>query len=401
MLPGNGDGTFRSPVVIPTGSLIPVALGTGDFDGDGHTDLAVAVEDDVTGQGEVELIQSNGDQTYDQLPPIALGEPFPGRVLTGDYNGDGKTDIAVVTDTDLVAGTASSVVVLLGQGGGTFGSPIVSHLADPQIPTVSGDLIANGRTDLILNPGGTDIQTAFGLGDGRFLPLGDVATTVHDNPVVANPGDGTDNVFVADKYGNILWRQGLPHDPGSFEPPTTINPGNPSRDFTVVPTAQGFFIASVDLLDNAVSLYVDRGGHFVRAGSLSTGALPTQIIAGDLTGDGNTDLVVRDAGDGTAVVYLGNGSGGFIEQSVLQIGLGASDIGLVQLDPHGPIGLIVTDQNTGDIRVFPGNGNGSFLSPSVYQAGSGPYALANDGTTDLVSLEATAGAAVGTFYHGG
>ena len=401
VLPGNSDGTFRSPVVIPTGSLIPVALGTGDFDDNGRTDLAVAVEDYVTGQGSVELIHSNGNQTYDQLTPIALGEPFPGRVLTGDFNADGNTDIAVVTDTDLVAGTASSVVVLLGQGGGTFGSPIVSQLADPQIPTLAGDLIANGRTDLVLNPGGTDIQTAFGLGDGRFLPLDDVATTIHDNPVVANPGDGTNDVFVADQYGNILWRQGRPNQPGSFEPPTTINPGNPSRDFTVVPTAQGFFIASVDLLDNAVSLYVDRRGHFVRAGSLSTGALPTQIIAGDLTGDGNTDLVVRDAGDGTAVVYLGNGSGGFIEQSVLQIGLGASDIGLVQLDAHGPIGLIVTDQNAGDVRVFPGNGDGNFLSPSVYQAGSGPYALADDGTTDLVSLEATAGAAVGTFYHDG
>jgi hypothetical protein len=401
VLPGNGDGTFRSPVVITTGSLIPAALGTGDFNGDGRLDLAVAVEDDATGQGRVLVLLNNGDQTYRELVPIALGEPFPGRLLTGDFNGDGQPDIAVVTDTDLLGGTSSSIVVLAGQGDGTFGSPIVSHLADPQIPTVAGDLIANGRTDLVFNPGGTDIQTAFGLGDGRFLPLGDVVTSVRDNPVVANPGDGTADVFVADQYGNIHWRQGRPDAPGSFQPPITINPGNPSRDFAMVPTTQGFFIASVDLQDNAVSLYVDRDGVFQRTGSLPTGSLPTRIIAGDLNGDGNTDLVVGDVGDGTAIVYLGNGRGGFVEQAVLQLGLGVSDLGLVQLDPHEPVALIVTDQNTGDVRVFPGNGDGSFGSPSVYQAGYGPYALAADGTTDLVSQEMTAGAAAGTFRRDG
>ena len=67
-------------------------------------------------------------------------------------------------------------------------------------------------------------------------------------------------------------------------------------------------LASVDAHDNAVSLYAYRDGGFVRVGSLATGLLPAQIIAADLNGDGWTDLVVRNAGDGTLSVFFGTES---------------------------------------------------------------------------------------------
>ena len=65
-------------------------------------------------------------------------------------------------------------------------------------------------------------------------------------------------------------------------------------------------LASVDAHDNAVSLYAYRDGGFVKVGSLATGRLPAQIIAADLNGDGWTDLVVRNAGDGTLSVFFGS-----------------------------------------------------------------------------------------------
>ena len=53
-------------------------------------------------------------------------------------------------------------------------------------------------------------------------------------------GDGTDDVLVVDGAGNILYRQGIPGQPGTFEPPVTVNPGTPSRDIAWVPdTNQG------------------------------------------------------------------------------------------------------------------------------------------------------------------
>ena len=162
-------------------------------------------------------------------------------------------------------------------------------------------------------------------------------------------------------------------------------------------------IASIDLQQNAVSLYVSQGGQFTRAGSLTTGAFPSQIIAADLNGDGNLDLVVRNAGDGTLSVFFGNEIVGpiilrfvtpqFLPPVTIPVGLGVSDVEAVDMTGNGQLDLVVTNQDTGDVRVITFSGNGIAGAPSLYPAGSGPYALADDGTTDLVSQEGTAGAA--------
>ena len=151
------------------------------------------------------------------------------------------------------------------------------------------------------------MSVLLGNGDGTFADPGQFATTPHATPLVADVnGDGTDDVLVVDGAGDILYRQGIPGQPGTFDPPVTINPGYPSRDIAWLPnTDQGPVLASVDARDDAVSLYAYRDGGFVRlVGSLATGRLPAQIVAADLNGDGWTDLVVRNAGDGTAVGLL-------------------------------------------------------------------------------------------------
>ena len=396
VLLGKGDGTFRAPVSVSLGSVIPVDLVSADFNSNGRTDLAVAGQDRVTGHIDVTVLAGNGDSTFRASEPIDLGAGFLEGLLTGDFNGDGRPDLAVASGSD-----PSLIRILLGNVDGTFRAPVTSAFTELAAPTVAHDFNRDGATDLALVIDAATVQVELSRGDGSFSPTGEVQGSIPEPPVVADPGDGSSDVFIVNQAGGILWRKGQPNLPGAFAPPVTINPGFPSRGIAFVPTRNGALIASIDLQQDAVSLYVYHGGQFTRAGSLTTGDFPSQIIAADLNGDGNTDLVVRNAGDGTAVVYLGNGSGGFIEQSVLQIGIGASAIGLVQLDPHRPIGLIVTNRNTGDVRVFLGKGDGTFQSRSVYQAGSGPYALANDGTTDLVSLEATASVAAGTFYRGG
>ena len=145
-----------------------------------------------------------------------------------------------------------------------------------------------------------------GNGDGTFVDPGQFASTPHSTPFVADAnGDGTSDVLVVDGAGNILYRQGIPGQPGAFEPPVTINPGFPSRDIAwAANTIDGPLLASVDAQDDAISLYAYRHGGFVRIGSLTTGQLPAQIIAADLTGTGWDDLVVRNAGDGTLSVFF-------------------------------------------------------------------------------------------------
>ncbi|WP_420829583.1 FG-GAP repeat domain-containing protein [Nannocystis pusilla] len=183
----NGDGSFtvvRRPArrfATAAASADAVVL-AGDFDGDGTTDLA------VTGSAgwktlPVALSAGDGSFTFVDSATAELGdwaEDAGTRVLPGDFDGDGKTDLALVGRTD-------SVPLALSRGDGTFA------LAQPAATTfgarlkvgarvVAGDFDGDGRSDLAMTGPGdwSTIPTAYSNGDGSFTladqPAGDFAT---------------------------------------------------------------------------------------------------------------------------------------------------------------------------------------------------------------------------------
>ncbi len=107
LLLGNGDGTFQ-PQSSLTGGAGPGFVLAADLDGTGHLDLAVA---DFNGDG-VTVILGNGDGTfgkYYDIPSSSSVTPGPSSAVAGDFNGDGRLDLAVVNFND------STVAILLGQ----------------------------------------------------------------------------------------------------------------------------------------------------------------------------------------------------------------------------------------------------------------------------------------------
>ena len=254
VLLGNGDGTFKEPLTTASGSLL-TNLGTGDFNGDGRLDLALNGDSVMLG---------NGDGTFQQ-PISYVGGSFEEHEssVVGDFNGDGHLDLA---SPDLYSNVVS---VLLGKGDGTFQSETKHAVGLLPWSVTPGDFNGDGLVDLVTtNSGSNDVTVLLANGDGTFVDPGQLATVPHATPLVANlRGNGTEDVLEVDADGDILDRPGQPGRPGSFDPPVTINPGDPSRDIALLhESGQSFVIASVDAHDEAVSLYAFHDGAFIRLG---------------------------------------------------------------------------------------------------------------------------------------
>jgi Bacterial Ig-like domain (group 3)/FG-GAP-like repeat len=181
ILLGNGDGTFTaaSGSPIPVGSF-PFFVAIADFDGNGTADIAASNQNDNT----VSILLGNGDGTFTQASgsPIPNFKYNPGPIITADFNGDGKVDLAVsnFTPSD-PSSTLTSVNILLGNGDGTFtnapGSPITVGVDAWAL--AAADFNQDGKTDLAVdNYGQIDsfptqtLSILLGNGNGTFTALG-------------------------------------------------------------------------------------------------------------------------------------------------------------------------------------------------------------------------------------
>ncbi len=432
ILLGNSDGKLIPNGDYPVGG-IPQFMATGDFNGDKKLDLAVAaISAPGASTASLTILLGGGNSTF-QVGD-SEGILLPQSMVAGDFTGNGRDDLAisvveVIQQSETQSINYTGFEVFLSNPDGSFGAasaeygPIAGELGQEQSQDVNsdftslavGDFNGDGKDDLAVDDELNDNAVIFlSNGDGTFSNANELDEIAHATPVVADlTGDGVSDVLVINGAGDILYRQGISGKPGSFLPPVTVNPGNPSRDIAVFNTSDGPVLASVDALDQAVTLYMWRAGTFDRVGSLATGVLPAQIISADLTGDGLDDLVVQNAGSGTLSVFLAgktvepvNPAGGavnFLPPEILNVGLGVSDVEALDTTGNGRLDLVVTNRVTSQVSVLFNQGNGTFSPPAVYRGGTGFWSISNysgflEGST---SVDATSGVAAGTFTDGG
>lgn len=201
VLLGNGDGTFTaaSGSPIPVGSF-PFFVAVADFDGNGTADIAASNENDNT----VTILLGKGDGTFTNAggSPIPNFNYNPGPIISADFNGDGKADLAVSNFTPFNS-TLGNVNVLLGNGDGTFtnapGSPITVGV-DPWA-LAAADFNQDGKTDLAVDNYGQieqfptqTLSVLLGNGNGTFTALGtpiQLGQSPNDLVTADFNGDGT------------------------------------------------------------------------------------------------------------------------------------------------------------------------------------------------------------------
>jgi Bacterial Ig-like domain (group 3)/FG-GAP-like repeat len=190
-----GDGTFSLASEVP--AIVGELLTPGDFNGDGKVDVAAIIDGDLIDQGlvtqdsELFFYKGNGDGTFQNATaPVSLQISGAAQAVTGDFNGDGQLDLVVsYSNTDPDELTGSGLVLLPGNGDGSFGAPVIfSQSPNPQL--FAADLNNDGMLDLISNT-----AVYLGHGDGTFkqLPLGLTGTLLAVGDL---NGDGIPDVVI-------------------------------------------------------------------------------------------------------------------------------------------------------------------------------------------------------------
>ena len=279
----------------------------------------------------------------------------PYAIAVGDFNGDHKTDLAVLCRQE--------ILILLGNGDGTF-HPGPTALSQPTGPFNSGSLVAadfnhDGLTDLALlqttESGQPNLIIVWmASGNGAFQP----PTTVMSTMVFGSPG----SALAADVNGD------------SF--PDLLYFGGPSP------------------LYSGPTLFVGQGdGTFADPKALYSGILPGDATVADFNGDGKLDIAfsgIPIIGVSATELLLGKGDGTFSPSLVANLG---TIVVAGDFNGDGKPDLAIGDFASSSVYGLLGNGDGTFEAPVGTPGFLGNMVAADlngDGKSDLALLSGTA-----------
>ena len=361
VLLGKGDGTFQPKATspgCPSGVALKILL--ADFNRDGKTDVALGCSDGTN--GSLTIVLGNGDGTFQS--PVSYSSGDVAGIALGDFNGDGIFDVAVTNRQQ------KKVVLFTGNGDGTFNTPttVLSTTAALH-DVVVADFNSDQKDDLLYA-----VDTAAG------------GSSLSDLYLATGKGDGTFNTptLVASKVGEFLTTGDTNGDnfPDVISTTITGTPPNIGNSlFVLIGNGDGTFQTAVKYLSD----------------------IPSDPHLADVNGDGKPDIIA--GGSYGTLVYQGNGDGTFQAYSEPTIGnfaltyaVNAGDynndgnadlIGTDAQSPHAAVSLSQVQQGASasalqNVAMMP-LGSGTHNVDAVY-AGDGIYIGSTSTTIPLLAL---------------
>ncbi|MCG6921803.1 MAG: VCBS repeat-containing protein, partial [Acidobacteria bacterium] len=412
LLRGDGAGSFMTPIDLPVGTG-PTDVVAADFNRDGLLDLAIVVDAQALAPvNRVQLLPGTGSG-FGPIADLDVGD-LPSRLTTGDFNRDGKPDLVVVS------WSAETVQVYEGDGilGFTLQTPQPVIPADIPVAAVSGDFNLDGRPDLAvsIDDPGLAGRVSIYLGDGTGH-LGDTPSTenpfatitVGTTPLDIGAGDvnrdGKPDLVTADLasvalsvligVGNGTFTR-EPSSPAVGAGPVravledfdrdglldvaTLNPPGSPPHVTVLP-------------GSAVTPFFDAGSPTTLL--LSPSSTHEGLAAGDLDADGRPDLVATEGTDGNVVVALNTASPDCPRTSFLDAprafpgGNGAVWAAVGDLNGDGLDDLVIAASLGNRLEVLLNTGNGYAPAAGLSVGGAARGVAAADfdvdGNVDVVA----------------
>jgi 6-phosphogluconolactonase (cycloisomerase 2 family) len=482
VLRNNGSGSFTLASSPATGAY-PRGIAMGDIDSDGDLDLLTA---NYTGN-TVSALLNNGSGTFTLGSSPAVGAGLF-SVAVGDVDDDGDLDLLTantgnstvsvrlnqVTPPTITSFSPRSVVAgnsvtvtgtnLTNVTGFTLNgtsvplSAITNSTATSFRFVVPAGVPATG-TSSVTTLGGTANYSAFVVRftlnstnptiNARNVPVANSAVSLTFSELPSSASAANLRVFSAQvgglKAGNrtlsgstLTYTSSLTGTRANFMPgevvsvtlPTTVLSGGgiaapkrvyqfttatsgPGRGtFTPPATYPNFSKGSyntqvvggdvdgdgdLDMLTansgaNAVSVLLNDGkGSFTFSSSCAVGTTPRSVAVGDVDGDGDLDVLTANGSANTVSVLLNNGSGTFTLSSSLAVGTTPQSVAVGDVDGDGDLDVFTANFGSNTVSVLRNNGSGTFTLASSPAVGSYPWDLAvgdvnGDGNLDVLTI---------------
>jgi hypothetical protein len=393
---GNGDGTFKVPVTYATAND-PRMVVVADFNGDGKLDLATI----NSGSETVSLLLGTGTGTFATHTDFATKQPGCVSLAAGDLRNNGKID--------LVAGcqVLGQVVVLLGSGTGTLAAAKDYAVPDGVDIVALGDFNGDGKLDVAVTSGEEGegvVSILAGSGSGKLKAAVGFGTNFGPTALgVADfNGDGKMDVVTADSnspfeltFGEIsvLLSNGKSLLGGRTD--YSVATGNETGAYSGIAAAdlngdgKPDLIVPVTFADQLAVLINTGKGAFKSFVTYPLPSSPQAVVAGDFNNDKKIDVAVVNFGSPGSISVLLNAGGGVLSPYTQYPVNGVSfGIATGDFNQDGSLDLVVTDAYENTVSVLLGNATGAFPSLATYPTGAFPMGVAvgdfnHDGFPDL------------------